>query len=161
METVTKEKLSLFQRFIVWRERHITEKQFVLILSFLVGIFTALAAYVLKFLVEYIKEFLTENFDSTGANWLYLVYPVVGIFLTGLFIRKVVRDDIGHGVTKILYAISRRQSRIKKHNMWSSVCASAITIGFGGSVGAEAPIVLTGSAIGSNLGSCSAWIIKR
>lgn len=153
METVTKEKLSLFQRFIVWRERHITEKQFVLILSFLVGIFTALAAYVLKFLVEYIKEFLTENFDSTGANWLYLVYPVVGIFLTGLFIRKVVRDDIGHGVTKILYAISRRQSRIKKHNMWSSVCASAITIGFGGSVGAEAPIVLTGSAIGSNLGS--------
>ncbi|MEE1231955.1 MAG: chloride channel protein, partial [Phocaeicola sp.] len=75
METVTKEKLSLFQRFIVWRERHITEKQFVLILSFLVGIFTALAAYVLKFLVEYIKEFLTENFDSTGANWLYLVYP--------------------------------------------------------------------------------------
>lgn len=84
METVTKEKLSLFQRFIVWRERHITEKQFVLILSFLVGIFTALAAYVLKFLVEYIKEFLTENFDSTGANWLYLVYPVVGIFLTGL-----------------------------------------------------------------------------
>lgn len=129
METVTKEKLSLFQRFIVWRERHITEKQFVLILSFLVGIFTALAAYVLKFLVEYIKEFLTENFDSTGANWLYLVYPVVGIFLTGLFIRKVVRDDIGHGVTKILYAISRRQSRIKKHNMWSSVCASAITIG--------------------------------
>ena len=72
METVTKEKLSLFQRFIVWRERHITEKQFVLILSFLVGIFTALAAYVLKFLVEYIKEFLTENFDSTGANWLYL-----------------------------------------------------------------------------------------
>lgn len=153
METVTKEKLSLFQRFIVWRERHITEKQFVLILSFLVGIFTALAAYVLKFLVEYIKEFLTENFDSTGANWLYLVYPVVGIFLTGLFIRKVVRDDIGHGVTKILYAISRKQSRIKKHNMWSSVCASAITIGFGGSVGAEAPIVLTGSAIGSNLGS--------
>lgn len=153
METVTKKKLSPFQRFIVWRERHITEKQFVLILSFLVGIFTALAAYVLKFLVEYIKEFLTENFDSTGANWLYLVYPVVGIFLTGLFIRKVVRDDIGHGVTKILYAISRKQSRIKKHNMWSSVCASAITIGFGGSVGAEAPIVLTGSAIGSNLGS--------
>lgn len=147
------EKKTLLQRFIVWRSKHIKDKQFILILSFLVGIFTALAAYILKFLVEYIKEFLTENFDSTGVNWLYLVYPVAGIFLTSLFIRKVVRDDISHGVTKILYAISRKQSRIKRHNIWSSVCASAITIGCGGSVGAEAPIVLTGSAIGSNLGS--------
>ena len=147
------EKLSGFERFLRWREKHITDKQFTIILSFLVGIFTALAAYLLKFIVEYIKEFLTDKFDTTGANWLYLVYPVVGIFLTGLFIRKVVRDDIGHGVTKILYAISRKQSRIKRHNMVSSIFASGITIGFGGSVGAEAPIVLTGSAIGSNLGS--------
>lgn len=147
------DKKTLLQQFIVWRSKHIKDKQFILILSFLVGICTAFAAYVLKFLVEYIKEFLTENFDSTGVNWLYLVYPVVGILLTSLFIRKVVRDDISHGVTKILYAISRKQSRIKRHNIWSSVCASAITIGCGGSVGAEAPIVLTGSAIGSNLGS--------
>lgn len=150
---VVDEKNGLLQGFLHWREKHIKDKQFVLILSFLVGIFTALAAFLLKFLVEYIKEFLTENFDSTGVNWLYLVYPVVGIFLTGLFIRKVVRDDISHGVTKILYAISRKQSRIKRHNVWSSIFASAITIGCGGSVGAEAPIVLTGSAIGSNLGS--------
>lgn len=149
----TDEKNNFLQNLLLWREKHIKDKQFVLLLSFLVGIFTALAAYILKFLVEYIKEFLTENFDTTGANWLYLVYPVVGIFVTGLFIRKIVCDDIGHGVTKILYAISRKQSRIKRHNVWSSVCASAITIGFGGSVGAEAPIVLTGSAIGSNLGS--------
>lgn len=152
MEAI-QEKKTLLQRFIIWRSKHIKDKQFILILSFLVGIFTALAAYVLKFLVEYIKEFLTENFDTTSANWLYLVYPVVGILLTSLFIRKIVRDDISHGVTKILYAISRKQSRIKRHNIWSSVCASAITIGCGGSVGAEAPIVLTGSAIGSNLGS--------
>ena len=147
------EKKSLFQRLLLWRERKIKDKHFVLILSFMVGILTALAASLLKFLIEYIKHFLTENFDSTGVNWLYLVYPVVGILLTGLFIRNVVRDDISHGVTKILYAISRRQSRIKRHNTWSSLLASAITIGFGGSVGAEAPIVLTGSAIGSNLGS--------
>ena len=140
-------------RIIEWRERHISDKQFVLILSFLVGVFTALAACLLKFLVEWIKEFLTENFDSTGANWLYLVYPVAGILLASLFVRWIVRDDISHGVTKILYAISRKQSRIKRHNMWSSIIASGITIGFGGSVGAEAPIVLTGSAIGSNLGS--------
>lgn len=140
-------------RFSEWRQQHVNEKNFILILSFLVGIGTALAAALLKFLVEWIKTFLTDNFDAQGVNWLYLVYPVVGILLTGLFIRFIVKDDIGHGVTKILYAISRRQSRIRRHNMWSSVFASAITIGFGGSVGAEAPIVLTGSAIGSNLGS--------
>ena len=153
MDTVTTDKKGLFQRLLSWREKKIKDKHFILFLSFVVGIITALAASLLKFLIEYIKHFLTENFDSTGVNWLYLVYPVVGIFLTGLFIRKVVRDDISHGVTKILYAISRRQSRIKRHNTWSSLFASAITIGFGGSVGAEAPIVLTGSAIGSNLGS--------
>ncbi len=153
MYNTLEEKKSLLQRFVLWREKNIKDKHFILILSFLVGIFTALSAWVLKSLVEWIKEFLTENFDSTGVNWLYLVYPVIGIIITGIFIRRVVKDDIGHGVTKILYAISRKQSRIKRHNTWSSVIASAITIGFGGSVGAEAPIVLTGSAIGSNLGS--------
>ena len=139
MDTVMTDKKSLFQRLLSWREKKIKDKHFILILSFAVGIITALAASLLKFLIEYIKHFLTENFDTTGVNWLYLVYPVVGIFLTGLFIRNVVRDDISHGVTKILYAISRRQSRIKRHNTWSSLFASAITIGFGGSVGAEAP----------------------
>lgn len=151
MNTDTRQ-LSLLQQLIRWREEHISEKRFVLLLSFLVGIFTALAAWVLKMLIHQIEAFLTENFDTTQANGLYLLYPVVGIFLTGLFVRNIVRDDIGHGVTKILYAISRRQGRIKRHNVWSSVIASSITIGFGGSVGAEAPIVLTGSAIGSNLG---------
>src|SRR5574344_948913 len=153
MYNTLEEKKSLLQSFVLWREKNIKDKHFVLILSFLVGIFTALSAWVLKSLVEWIKVFLTENFDSTGVNWLYLVYPVIGIIITGIFIRRVVKDDIGHGVTKILYAISRKQRRIKRHNTWSSVIASAITIGFGGSVGAEAPIVLTGSAIGSNLGS--------
>ncbi len=153
MSVFSEEKKGLLLRFNEWREKKISLKQFVLILSFVVGILTALAACLLKHLIEWIKEFLTDNFDITGVNWLYLVYPVVGIFLTGLFVRHIVKDDIGHGVTKILYAISRRQSRIKKHNTWSSLIASAITIGFGGSVGAEAPIVLTGSAIGSNLGS--------
>lgn len=145
--------LSPFQRFLVWRQAHIKEKRFILILSFLVGIFTALAALFLKFLIRLIENFLTDNFSATGANYLYLVYPVAGILLAGLFVRYVVKDDISHGVTKILYAISRRQGRIKRHNIWSSTIASAITIGFGGSVGAEAPVVLTGSAIGSNLGS--------
>jgi len=140
------------QRFLQWRQEHISEKQFILILSFLVGICTAVAALFLKGLIHLIQNFLTDHFDATSANWLYLIYPAVGIFLTMLFIRYVVRDDISHGVTKILYAISQKKARIKGHNMYSSVIASALTIGFGGSVGAEAPIVLTGSAIGSNLG---------
>lgn len=148
-----KEKKNLFQQFLLWREKNIKEKQFILILSFLVGIFTAFTALILKMLIHWIQNFLTDNFNTTEANYLYLVYPVVGIFLAGLFVRHIVKDDISHGVTKILYAISRRQGRIKRHNTWSSVIASSITIGFGGSVGAEAPIVLTGSAIGSNLGS--------
>ena len=145
-------KKNLLQRFILWREQNVKEKRFVLVLSFLVGVFTAFAALLLKLLIHWIQGLLTDNFSSTGANYLYLVYPVAGIFLTGLFVRYVVKDDISHGVTKILYAISQRKSRIKRHNTWSSIIASSITIGCGGSVGAEAPIVLTGSAIGSNLG---------
>lgn len=133
-------------------QRHLSRRQFVLVLSFVVGTGAALAAFVLKWLIEEIEYLLTSHFDATEANWLFLVYPAVGILLTALFIRYVVRDDIGHGVTKILYAISRRQGHIKRHNCWSSVIASAVTIGFGGSVGAESPIVLTGSAIGSDLG---------
>ena len=137
---------------IRWRRRHFSEGSFVLLISLLVGIFTACAGLLLKWIISQIEDLLTHEFVVTGANWLYLVYPVIGIWLTMLFIKYIVRDDIGHGVTKILFAIARKQSRIKPHNTWTSVAASAITIGFGGSVGAEAPIVLTGSAIGSSLG---------
>ena len=147
-----KEK-NLLDRFIEWREKHISQRQFILLLSFIVGVISSLAAFVLKHFIEFIQHQLTGGFESDSFNWLYLIYPVVGIFITGLFIRNVVRDDISHGVTKVLYSISRRQGRIKGHNMWSSLIASGITIGFGGSVGAESPIVFTGSAIGSNLAS--------
>lgn len=123
-----------------------------LLLALMVGVLTAFAGMLLKWLIAQIQFMLTHQFSISSANWLYLLYPVIGIFLTSIFIRRIVRDDIGHGVTKILFAIARKQSNIKAHNTWSSVIASAITIGFGGSVGAEAPIVLTGSAIGSNLG---------
>ncbi|MDR0973400.1 MAG: chloride channel protein [Prevotellaceae bacterium] len=153
MPVTEQHTLPAFQRLLLWREKHITERQFLLLLSFIVGILTALAALLLKWLIHLIQGLLTEHFTSTDANYLYLVYPVVGILLSGWFVRHIVRDDISHGITKILYAISRRQARIKRHNIWSSMIASSLTIGFGGSVGAEAPIVLTGSAIGSNLGS--------
>ena len=143
-----------------WRRRNLSDKNFVLLISFFVGIFTACAGLLLKWLIGQIEHLLTHEFSITGANWLYLVYPVIGVWLTMLFIRYIVRDDIGHGVTKILFAIARKQSRIKPHNTWTSVVASAITIGFGGSVGAEAPIVLTGSAIGSSLGQACRLSIK-
>ena len=142
----------MLERFIVWREKHISQKHFILILSLVVGVLSALAAFILKHLIHFIQHLLTGDFDTHSFNSLYLVYPVIGIFITGLFIRKVVRDDISHGVTKVLYAISCRKGRIRSHNTWSSLIASGITIGFGGSVGAESPIVMTGSAIGSNLG---------
>ena len=135
-----------------WRVANVSDKMFLLILAFVVGVLSAVAAYVLHSLINTIVALLTGRFHADTYNWLYLVYPVVGIWLTSLFVRYVVRDNISHGITRILYAISSNRSRLKGHNTWSSVIASAITIGFGGSVGAEAPIVLTGSAIGSNLG---------
>ena len=144
--------MSAMKNIIEWRERHIGDRHLTLLLSFVVGVLAAVAGYVLHWIISKIQLLLTAGFDITSFNWLYLVLPVVGIYLTSLFVRYIVRDDIGHGITRILYAISRKRSRIKGHNCWSSVVASAITIGFGGSVGAEAPIVLTGSAIGSNLG---------
>jgi CIC family chloride channel protein len=145
------ENKRLFYRCLLWREKHVKEKTFVLIISFLIGIGTAAAAILLKYLIHSIQNLLKVN-SAEGVNYLLLAYPVAGILLSGLFVRYIVRDDISHGVTKILYAISQRKSRIKGHNIWSSLVASSTTIGFGGSVGAEAPIVLTGAAIGSNLG---------
>lgn len=152
MQQVDTDEKNLFMRFLEWREEHISEKTFILILAFTVGFFAAVAAFILHELINQIVTLLTGSFNQDEANWLYLVYPVIGIFLTSLFVRYVVKDNISHGITRILYAISSKQSRLRGHNCWSSVFASAITIGFGGSVGAEAPIVLTGSAIGSNLG---------
>ncbi len=142
----------LMMRLLVWREKHINEHNFVLFLSFVVGICTGAAALILKHLIHFIQNLLTSHFHVAEANYLYLLYPIVGILLAGLYVRYIVKDDISHGVTRILYAISQKKSRLKPHNMYSSVIASSITIGFGGSVGAEAPIVYTGAAIGSNIG---------
>lgn len=153
MDEITElDEKTLLGRIVKWRTEHLSTRQFTLILSFFVGLFAAIAAYCLHWLIKQIQLLLTAEFSISSFNWLYLVFPVVGIYLTSLFIRYIVKDNISHGITRVLYAISSKQSRLKGHNCWSSVVASAITIGFGGSVGAEAPIVLTGSAIGSNLG---------
>ena len=139
-----------YDRFIAWREQHIQQKHLVLILSFFVGALASCAAQLLKMLIHGIQH-LVQHHLIEQHHWWYLITPMIGITLAGLFVKYVVKDDISHGITKILYAISQRKSIIKLHNTWTSVIGSAITIGFGGSVGAEAPIVMTGSAIGSNL----------
>ena len=142
----------MLERLIVWSGRHLTNRQATSIIALLIGVLASLAAFSLHKLIALIQNLLTNDFVADSFNWLYLVFPVVGIWLTMLFIRYVVRDNISHGITRVLYAISTKQSKLKAHNCWTSLVASALTIGFGGSVGAEAPIVLTGSAIGSNLG---------
>ena len=127
------------------------ERDVMMILSLFVGISCGLAAVFLKSAIEFIHHGLTSWFDAEVYNALYLVYPGIGMLLAMLFVRYVVKDNIGHGVTKVLVAVSKNESKIKGHNMWTSLVASSVTIGFGGSVGAEAPIVYTGAAIGSNV----------
>ena len=146
------ENPTLMKKVIRWRDEHVSDKQMTIVLAFFIGFFASVAAFILHWIIREIQFLLTEGFTITSYNWLYLVFPVIGIYLTSLFVRYIVKDNISHGITRILYAISTKRSRLRGHNCWSSVIASAITIGFGGSVGAEAPIVLTGSAIGSNLG---------
>lgn len=131
--------------------RGIPEKNLLLILSLFVGICSGLAAVILTTLVEHIKDFLTSRIVTAGETVLYLVLPGVGMLISMLLLRYVIKDKIGHGVTKVLVAVSKNESRIKPHNIWSSILTSSLTIGFGGSVGAEAPIVYTGAAIGSNV----------
>lgn len=143
---------NVLMSIVLWREKHIREKSFVVMLSLLVGVLGGFAALVLKGLIHIISQFLTSYLSVTQGNWLFFIYPAVGILITVLFVRYVVRDNISHGVTKVLYAISQNKSRLKRHNTWTSVVASSVTIGFGGSVGAEGPIVYTGAAIGSTLG---------
>jgi CIC family chloride channel protein len=141
-----------WMKVLIFRERHIKEKTLVIILSLVVGIVAGLAAMLLKWLIHTISGSLTSFVNINQGNWLYIIYPCIGILLACWYVRYVVKDNISHGVTKVLYSISQNKSRLKPHNMYTSLIASSITIGFGGSVGAEGPIVFTGSAIGSNLG---------
>lgn len=136
--------------FNIWRVKNVPERSFVLILSFVVGVISGLAAVLLKNLIHFSIHTIKENLINEG-EYYYLFFPIIGISLTYLFVKYIVKDNISHGVTRVLYAISKQNSIIKTHNTWSSMLASTITISFGGSVGAEAPVVLTGSAIGSNL----------
>ena len=128
------------------------QKRLVYLLSMVVGLFSGLAAALLKNTIHFLHQLLTEGLVKDSASYLFLAYPFIGIILTVIFVKFVVKDEISHGVSRILFSISKKKSQIKPHNNWSSIIASTLTIGFGGSVGAEAPIVLTGASIGSNIG---------
>ena len=139
-------------RITLWRTKSISTSQFVLILSMVVGVLSGLAAVVLKNIVHFAFYLISKGFQFEKENYLYLALPLAGIALTVLFTKYILRKDIGHGVSRILYAISRKNGVLDPHNTYSSMVGSTFTVAFGGSVGLEAPIVLTGSAIGSNLG---------
>lgn len=134
------------------QNRKLSQRSLLLLLAVLVGLLCGCAAVILKSAVHLIQDGLISWFRSPADWMLYLVYPGIGMLLSLFFVRKVVGEDIGHGVTKVLQAVSKNESRISRRNTWASVVASSVTIGFGGSVGAEAPIVYTGAAIGSNVG---------
>jgi CIC family chloride channel protein len=133
------------------RFSHLSEKEKLIALSFVVGLLSGFAAILLKNIIHISSRFLTDDLDTLQENYHYFLYPAIGILLTYIFVKFVVKDDISHGVTKVLESISRKKGYLRAHNMFTSIISSTITIGFGGSVGAEAPVVLTGSSIGSTI----------
>ena len=132
--------------------RRLSNRQMMMLLAVVVGVLAGVGTYLFEILLYAIKNGLTNWFPVDSAHFLFLISPAVGIILATLFVKYIVRDNISEGVTRVLYAMSSRNSRIAAHNCWTSVVGGATTIGFGGSVGPEAPIVLTGAAIGSNIG---------
>ncbi len=128
----------LLNRLVAWRIAKVSEKNFLYMLSLVVGLLSGLAALILKRSIHFVAEGLTSYIDLEGFRYLYLFFPMFGIFLTVLFIRYFIKDDIGHGVSKILYAISKKSSKLKPHKMYSSMVASSLTIGFGGDKGFNA-----------------------
>lgn len=130
-----------------------TEKNKLYILSLVVGLLSGSAAFMLKNFVHYVSHFLTRHFKASAESYFYLAYPMIGILISVLIVKYLIKDDISHGVSKILSVLSKKVGYIKAHNMFSSMITSGFTIGFGGSVGAESPIVYTGAAIGSNVSS--------
>lgn len=143
-------------RFIIklfrWRIKHIKDRQFILILSMIVGIASGFAVVIIKNAVHLIQNMLTAGFSSRGFNYLYIVFPAIGILIVVVFVKFILKRRVGHGIPIVLYAISRENGILRSHNLFSSIITSAITVGFGGSVGLEGPTVATGAAIGSNLG---------
>ena len=141
-----------WRRFLIWRLRHINNRSFILILSVLIGIASGMTALVLKTAVYRGREFLLEGINWSYQNYLFFLYPMIGVGLTLVFRKYILRDLAKHNLTSLLHAISKRNSIVKLHKTYSSVIGAIITAGFGGSIGLESPIISSGAAIGSNMG---------
>src|SRR5574344_1539527 len=143
-----------YKAFLIWRLKKVSDFQYMIFMAFLVGIVCGIAAVVLKNAVQFTYLLITNPrfFSASSSNFLFLGYPMIGLILTTLIIKYIVRDNISNGIPKVMYAMSRKKGKIKPHNCYSSIITSCITVAFGGSVGLEAPIVMTGGALGSNLG---------
>ncbi len=144
-------KLSL-KRFLIWRMKNIKDRNFMLVLAVFVGVAVGLAAVIMKNAVHFVRHCVVYVIDEYSLSYLFIILPAIGILLTVLFMKFVVRKKPGHGIPMVLFNISRNQGKIESHNMWSRIVGSSLTVGFGGSVGLEGPIVATGAAIGSNIG---------
>lgn len=142
----------LLVKFLIWRVKHVSNKNFVLFLAGIIGLIAGSAAVILKESVHFIQNKLISHFAIENGNYYYLGFPLVGILITVAISKFLLRENLGHGITQILYDIAKNSALIKRSKMFSRMITSAITVGFGGSVGLEAPIVVTGSAIGSNVG---------
>jgi CIC family chloride channel protein len=152
MSLKSKKRYNLLVRFLRWRIRNISNRNFVLLVAILIGLLSGLAAVVMKNSVYLIRTFLTHGFSADMHNYWFFVYPAVGIAMVVLLVHYVLKVRIGLGIPVILHAISGTKGAVKPHHMFSSALTSTLTAGFGGSVGLEGPAVLTGGAIGSNLG---------
>lgn len=146
------ERQVALRKLLVWRLKHIPHKQFVLLLSLLIGIICGILSALLKTVVHKLQHLLTYNFNVEYSNYLYLAYPLIGILITVFFVRKINKEAVGHGISRVLFSISKKNSQIGRKKTYSYMISSVFTVGFGGSVGLEAPIVATGSSIASNLG---------
>lgn len=144
-------RFGVIYNYVILLTKKLSDRQLMIILAIIVGLVAALAVYIFEWLLHYIKFALVSWFPVDSAGYLFLIYPAIGIILASLFVKYLIKDNISEGVTRVLYAMSKKGSQIKAHNCYSSIVGGAVTIGFGGSVGPEAPIVLTGSAIGSNI----------
>jgi chloride channel protein, CIC family len=145
-------KKTILRRFLTWRVKYISPRQFMMLMSVLVGFSVGIAAVIIKNSVHFIQNLLTSGFAINYHNYLYFAYPTIGILIAVLFIKYIIKRPVRHGIPSVLYAISKNSGVINRHNMFSSVVTSAFTVGFGGSVGLEGPTVATGAAIGSNIG---------
>ncbi len=145
-------KVSLLTRFLIWRRKYISDTRFVELLSVVIGVLSGLAAVIIKRVVGYVEHLLTKGFAVDIYNYYYFIYPAIGLFLTVVFIKFILKKPVGHGIPNVLYAISKNSGIIRSYQMFASIITSSITVGFGGSVGLEGPTVSTGAAIGSNIG---------